>query len=703
MDAADTASTCTPATMRGSHVFTVTGYSQHRGMGVGKFVRSGTFFAWGHEWAIRFYPDGFDKTSSDFVSVYVELLSKDPNVHASCDIRLIDQITGLSSSLNFTPPRVLNHNDLTRFAAQTGKFVKRNEFEASAYLANDQFIIKCVLTVIKEPLVSHTISSPKFGVPMSDIAAHLGKLLEEKEGTDVTLCVGENMFPAHKIILAMRSPVFKAQLFGPMRETGRELISIEDMQPDVFKALLHFIYTDSLDIIDDLERDDCGEMVRHLLVATDRYGMERLKIICESILCKNIGLQTVATMLALADQHHCGMLKDACIEFICSSSIDDIVATQGFVDLKTTCSAVLVDTLPDPLERGPRSVKRGPVSSVAVVFSVAAVFSGHLLKMSPKKTASTCTTETAEGCHVFSISGYSKTRGMGAGKFVRSATFSVGGHDWVIRFYADGLLGFKDYIFIYLHLLGRGVTVHASSDIRLVDQTTGLSTSVKRTATTLSSCYDSGEFTAMDHWYKNRIELEQSDYLRDDRLDIECVVTVMKEPRVSLTKSSPKVVVPPSDITVHLGKLLESKEAADVTFYVGEDTFVAHKIVLAMRSTVFKVELFGPMKEAGAQVIPIKDMQPDVFKALLHFIYTDSLPSIDDLVGDDRGEMIRHLLVAADRYAMERLKLICESDLCENLDVQSVAATLALADQHHCASLKDACIEFMSFFPRWMI
>uniref|UniRef100_A0A0E0QFV7 BTB domain-containing protein n=1 Tax=Oryza rufipogon TaxID=4529 RepID=A0A0E0QFV7_ORYRU len=292
-------------------------------------------------------------------------------------------------------------------------------------------------------------------------------------------------------------------------------------------------------------------------------------------------------------------------------------------------------------------------------------------QMARAKTVSKCITETAEGSHVFSITGYSQKRGMGVSKCVRSGAFSVGGHDWAIRFYSDGH-GSSDYIHIYLDLLNRGVEVHASSDLRLLDHTTGLSTSVTKTLPKASA------------------------YLRDDRLDIECVVTVMKEPRVSQTKSSPKVAVPPSDIAAHLGKLLESKEAADVTFYVGEDTFAAHKVVLAMRSPVFKAELFGPMREAGAQVLPIKDIQPDVFKALLHFIYTDSLSIIDDLVGDDRGEMIRHLLVAADRYAMERLKLICESDLCENLNVQTVAATLALADQHHCASLRDACIEFMS-------
>jgi speckle-type POZ protein len=46
-----------------------------------------------------------------------------------------------------------------------------------------------------------------------------------------------------------------------------------------------------------------------------------------------------------------------------------------------------------------------------------------------------------------------------------------------------------------------------------------------------------------------------------------------------------------------------------------------------------------------------------VFRSLLHFIYTDSLPEIDDR---DRTAMAQHLLVAADQYGMERLKSICE-------------------------------------------
>jgi speckle-type POZ protein len=116
------------------------------------------------------------------------------------------------------------------------------------------------------------------------------------------------------------------------------------MQPAVFKALLHFIYTDSLPDLDDFEGDDKCEMHRHLLVAADRYAMDRLKIICQNILCKNLDVDNVATTLALADQHNCDKLKDVCVEFIASSDkMDDVVATQGYADLKRSCPSVLVD------------------------------------------------------------------------------------------------------------------------------------------------------------------------------------------------------------------------------------------------------------------------------------------------------------------------------------------------------------------------
>ena len=53
------------------------------------------------------------------------------------------------------------------------------------------------------------------------------------------------------------------------------------------------------------------------------------------------------------------------------------------------------------------------------------------------------------------------------------------------------------------------------------------------------------------------------------------------------------------------------------------------------------------MKQKDALRIEIDDMEPAVFEALLHFVYTDSLP------GDvDNNAAMQHMLVAADRYGL---------------------------------------------------
>lgn len=87
-------------------------------------------------------------------------------------------------------------------------------------------------------------------------------------------------------------------------------------------------------------------------------------------------------------------------------------------------------------------------------------------------------------------------------------------------------------------------------------------------------------------------------------------------------------------------------------------------------------------------------------QALLHFIYWDSLPDMQELTGMNTKWattlMAQHLLAAADRYALERLRLICEASLCEDVAINTVATTLALAEQHHCFQLKAVCLKFIA-------
>ena len=51
-------------------------------------------------------------------------------------------------------------------------------------------------------------------------------------------------------------------------------------------------------------------------------------------------------------------------------------------------------------------------------------------------------------------------------------------------------------------------------------------------------------------------------------------------------------------------------------------------------------------------------------------------------------------LVAADRYALDRLKFICAQKLWDNLSVDTVATILACAETYNCQELKNKCIDF---------
>ena len=45
--------------------------------------------------------------------------------------------------------------------------------------------------------------------------------------------------------------------------------------------------------------------------------------------------------------------------------------------------------------------------------------------------------------------------------------------------------------------------------------------------------------------------------------------------------------------------------------------------------------------------------------------------------------MAQHLLAAADRFEIPRLRAICEKHLCETVDVANAATTLTLAEENH--------------------
>ncbi|CAL4979523.1 unnamed protein product [Urochloa decumbens] len=299
----------------GSHVLKIEGYSVIKGHGNGEFVRSSKFSACGHCWYIRYYPNGDRQDTADWISVFLQHDPTDAvDVNARFKFNVLDLI-GEPVSL------FIRHEGSSKtFCGKNrcwgyDKFVQRKDLEESAYLKDDILRIN-----------------------NSGVSSRMERTV------DVTFQVAGEKFAAHRCVLAARSPVFMAELFGPMKENTMNYIRIDDMDARVFKAMLHFMYTDTMADID--KEDDALVITQHLLVAADTYDLERLKLICEDKLCRYIDASTVATTLALSEQHCCHGLKKACFDFLKTpSNLQAAMANEGFDHLMNSSPSVIKELL----------------------------------------------------------------------------------------------------------------------------------------------------------------------------------------------------------------------------------------------------------------------------------------------------------------------------------------------------------------------
>ena len=115
--------------------------------------------------------------------------------------------------------------------------------------------------------------------------------------TDFKIRCGEDEFPCHKAILAVRSPVF-AQAFEENPETHQ--MEMENSQPTKVKQMLEFIYSGTL--IEEADQD--------LLRLADKFQMKDLKKLCGRSLAKKVSLANALDLLDEANSQSDGTLKN---------------------------------------------------------------------------------------------------------------------------------------------------------------------------------------------------------------------------------------------------------------------------------------------------------------------------------------------------------------------------------------------------------
>ncbi|XP_037423517.1 BTB/POZ and MATH domain-containing protein 1-like [Triticum dicoccoides] len=239
MSSSASASAIVADKVSGHHVLKIDGFLGMMVLPSGESVTSCPFTVGDHLWRISCYPKGKDLWHREFISQFALIGEEQASF-----FRKKNKPTKVASRIEKFASKGDSWQCLT--------FIKRTALVKSKYLKDDSFTIRCDIVVFKKSRAQEGAAEPapprSVSVPPSDLSHHLSGLLETRKGADVVFEVAGHKFSAHRWLLAARSPVFNAELFGAMKESdvAAGVVRIGDMEAGVFEAFLGFMYTDSL-------------------------------------------------------------------------------------------------------------------------------------------------------------------------------------------------------------------------------------------------------------------------------------------------------------------------------------------------------------------------------------------------------------------------------------------------------------------------
>jgi len=292
-----------------SYIWTISNFSYCREE-MGETLKSSSFSAGANDklkWCLRINPKGLDEESKDYLSLYLLLLACNKS-----EVRAKFKFSILNAKREET--KAMESQRAYRFVQGKDwgfkKFIRRDFLmdESNGLLPDDKLTMFCEVSVVADSVnVSGLSIMSTLKVPDCNLPQDFGHLLESATFSDMTLKVEDKVYPVHKAILAARSPVFAAMFNHDLEETKLGVVSITDLDTEVLREMLKFIYTGKVAQLD--------TMADALLAAADKYALERLKIMCEEALASNLSIENVCDILILADLHNAKQLKNIAIDY----------------------------------------------------------------------------------------------------------------------------------------------------------------------------------------------------------------------------------------------------------------------------------------------------------------------------------------------------------------------------------------------------
>ncbi|CAH2310605.1 BTB POZ domain-containing 19 [Pelobates cultripes] len=153
----------------------------------------------------------------------------------------------------------------------------------------------------------------------------------------------------------------------------------------------------------------------------------------------------------------------------------------------------------------------------------------------------------------------------------------------------------------------------------------------------------------------------------------------------------------PSCLPAALRDLIDNPQFSDVTFVVGKRRQVihAHRCILASRCKVFHGMFLNQLKEKKSSEelqVPfvLADMNPDVFLAVLEFLYTNSV-TLNSVI-------TLEVLTSAVEYGLDDLRKLCVEFITKTLTVELACEALQAAVTYGQTDLRQKCLAYIERF-----
>uniref|UniRef100_A0A0N5CHC3 BTB domain-containing protein n=1 Tax=Strongyloides papillosus TaxID=174720 RepID=A0A0N5CHC3_STREA len=580
----------------------------------GEKIISPTFVIGGKErseWCLHIYPNGEDKDSKEYVSVYLELL-KPKKEKAKYRFSILNDKEEEKNVSYSTGTREFDRNN-NKWGFL--KFVKKDFLlnKSNGLLINDKFTIICEAEI--------TDLKYENSIPYENFS-----LRSEK--------TGEKIISPTFVIGGKERSEWSLWIYPNGRyELSKEFVSVylELLKPDKAKAKYRFS------------------------ILNDKEEKKNVKFVTESEdFVKNIGL---------------GFHKFVKKDFLLDRSNGLLINDK----LTILCEAEIIELISENHEN-------------SIPYDVLYISQTDFNNFKYKYTIQN-----------FSF------RSEKTGESISSSTFVIAGKEkseWCLNIYPNGEdEDSKEYVSVYLELL-RPEKAKAKYRFSILND--------KEEEKNVKFVTESKDFvkhkgSGFSHFVKRDFLLNESNgLLINDKLTILCEAELIylktenydnleivdsKTENRDNPETSINFLTPQSKLSLDYGNLYDSPLFYDCVIKVEDTEIQVHKAILAVRSPAFYDIFNSTSGESQTNIIEIKDFNAEVVKKMLKYIYNDEVSDIKDMANE--------IFEIANKYKLDRLKVLSEQSMFSSLSIENVLERFALSDKYQIERLKECCEEII--------